>query len=156
MTKRGQTKISRRDAIKILAAAVGATTVANLPPEWSRPDLEVGALPAHAQTSIVTTLLAGPDTDTGECHSDFTSTVAISPVQENIEMRWVISNPGGVIINTPGSSTGTASTDATGVASLFISTNHIYNGTVTITWSFENPADGTGSDAQAFFSSAAC
>jgi len=147
MAKRGQTKISRRDAIKILAAAVGAATVANLPPEWSQPDLEIGALPAHAATS--TTLLAGPDTDTGECHSDVISTVIISPVQANIPMHYEIVSVGPTV-TIPASSTGTELTNASGVASLSMHIDSIYLGTVTVTWSFENPADGSGSDSQVF------
>jgi len=148
MAKRGQTKISRRDAIKILAAAVGAATVATLPPEWSRPDLEIGALPAHAQTST-TTLLAGPDTDTGECHSDVTSTVSISPITSGISMHYeIVEN--GPTVTSPVSLTGTVLTDASGVASLDISISSIYLGEVTVTWSFENPADGSGSDSQVF------
>jgi len=148
MSKSGQKKLSRRDAMKILAAAVGAATVANLPPEWSEPGLEVGVLPAHAQTS--TSLLAGPDTDTGECHSDVTSTVAITPPLANIPMHYEITTTGGVSVPVPASLTGTVLTNTSGVASLDITANSIYLGTVTVTWSFENPADGTGSDSQVF------
>ena len=45
-------KLSRRDAIKLLGAATGATLLANLPSKWSKPELSSGVLPAHAQTSI--------------------------------------------------------------------------------------------------------
>jgi len=148
MANSGQNKISRRDAIKILAAAIGAATVANLPPEWSKPDLEVGVLPAHAQTS--TSLLAGPDTDTGECHSDVTSVVSISPVSSGIPMHYEIVESGGPTVTSPASLTGTVLTNASGIASLDISISSIYLGTVTVTWSFENPTDGTGSDSQVF------
>src|SRR5687768_4936568 len=44
-------KLSRRDAIKLLGAATGATLLANLPSKWSTPELTQGVLPAHAQTS---------------------------------------------------------------------------------------------------------
>lgn len=44
-------KISRRDAIKVLGAAAGASVLANLPTKWSKPELATGVLPAHAQTS---------------------------------------------------------------------------------------------------------
>jgi hypothetical protein len=43
--------LSRRDAIKLLGAATGATLLANLPSKWSTPELTSGVLPAHAQTS---------------------------------------------------------------------------------------------------------
>ena len=148
MEENTKKQISRRDAMKLLAAAVGAATIANLPPEWIKPGLETGVLPVHAQTS--SSLLAGPDTDILTCYGDFTSTVAITPVRVNIDMRWVISNPSGMTINTPGSLTGTATTDASGVASLGISTGPMNNGTITVTWSFENSADGSGSDSQVF------
>ena len=44
-------KLSRRDAIKLLGSAVGATTLANIPSKWSKPQLTGGVLPAHAQIS---------------------------------------------------------------------------------------------------------
>ena len=43
--------LSRRDALKLLGAAAGATVLANLPSKWSTPALTAGVLPAHAQTS---------------------------------------------------------------------------------------------------------
>lgn len=45
-------KLSRRDAIKLLGAAAGATVLANLPSKWSTPELASGVLPVHAQTSF--------------------------------------------------------------------------------------------------------
>ena len=53
MTNQPQSKLSRRDALKILAAATGAVALANIPSKWKRPELAAGVLPAHAQTSIV-------------------------------------------------------------------------------------------------------
>jgi hypothetical protein len=47
-------KLTRRDAIKILSAAAGASVLANLPSKWSSPELTSGVLPAHAQTSTLT------------------------------------------------------------------------------------------------------
>lgn len=46
-------KLSRRDAIKLLGVATGATLLANLPSKWSKPELVSGVLPAHAQTSCI-------------------------------------------------------------------------------------------------------
>ena len=46
-----QKKISRREAIKLLGAAAGASVLANLPSKWSKPELTGGVLPAHAQVS---------------------------------------------------------------------------------------------------------
>lgn len=46
-----QKKISRREAIKLLGVATGASLLANLPAKWSRPEVTGSVLPAHAQTS---------------------------------------------------------------------------------------------------------
>lgn len=51
MTEKSSKKLSRRDAIKLLGAAAGATVLANLPSKWSKPELASGVIPAHAQTS---------------------------------------------------------------------------------------------------------
>jgi hypothetical protein len=42
-------KLTRRDALKALAAATGAVVLSNLPQEWKTPIVEVGVMPAHAQ-----------------------------------------------------------------------------------------------------------
>lgn len=49
-------KTARREALKALAAAAGVVTLAALPKAWESPVLEVGALPAHAQTSAPPTI----------------------------------------------------------------------------------------------------
>lgn len=46
-----QKSLTRREALKTLAAVTGAATLASLPGQWETPLVEVGALPAHAQTS---------------------------------------------------------------------------------------------------------
>jgi len=46
-----QNKLSRREAIKILGTATGASLLANLPAKWSKPELAGSFLPAHAQSS---------------------------------------------------------------------------------------------------------
>jgi hypothetical protein len=51
MTDPNQKQLSRRDAIKLLGAAAGASVLANLPTKWTTPQLAAGVLPAHAQTS---------------------------------------------------------------------------------------------------------
>ena len=67
-------KFSRRNALKILAAAAGATTLANLPAQWMKPVLRAGVLPAHAQTSGLPTSIA-----TGTPTSTPTSTPTTTP-----------------------------------------------------------------------------
>jgi len=51
MSEKPNKKLSRRDAIKLLGAAAGASVLANLPTKWSKPSLASGVLPAHAQTT---------------------------------------------------------------------------------------------------------
>jgi len=51
-------KISRRDAMKILGAAIGAAALANLPSKWDKPELAQGVLPAHAQQSVAVAVAA--------------------------------------------------------------------------------------------------
>ncbi len=46
-----QHKLSRREALKTLTALTGAAALTSLPGQWAKPIVEVGALPAHAQTS---------------------------------------------------------------------------------------------------------
>ena len=47
-----QKKLSRRDALKVLGVATGASVLTSLPSKWSKPELVSGVLPAHAQTSV--------------------------------------------------------------------------------------------------------
>ena len=51
MTQPTDKNLSRRDALKLLGAAAGASVLANLPSKWSTPRLTAGVLPAHAQSS---------------------------------------------------------------------------------------------------------
>jgi hypothetical protein len=46
--------LSRRAALKALAAATGAVAISSLPSKWETPVIEVGALPAHAAISCRT------------------------------------------------------------------------------------------------------
>ena len=44
-------KLSRREALKALAAVTGAAVLATVPTKWETPLIEIGAIPAHAQGS---------------------------------------------------------------------------------------------------------
>ena len=44
-------KLSRRELLKLLAAATGAAAISTIPNKWVTPIVEIGALPAHAQGS---------------------------------------------------------------------------------------------------------
>ena len=143
-------EISRRDAIKILAAVAGATALVNLPDKWTKPGMEVGVLPAHAQTSLGLHTLAAWLNGTASMCGPFDMGVTITPPTSGIVMRYVITPGAGVTITSP-ALTGTVPTNASGnaILSITINTATIAPGqTVTVTWSFENASDGAGSDSQ--------
>jgi hypothetical protein len=50
--------LTRREALKTLAAITGAVSLASLPNKWESPLVEVGALPAHAQSSTTAAIRA--------------------------------------------------------------------------------------------------
>lgn len=156
MDNKPSKEISRRDAMKILAAVVGATTLANIPDKWTKPDMELGVLPAHAQTSMSPhTMVAGADDPAANFCWPLDSSATLTPATPGIVMRYVVTTTGDAVLNPPAVSTGTVPTDALGVASLsvLVSLSSFNSGdTVTITWSFEPPSDGIGSDAQVFTS----
>lgn len=143
-------KLSRRDALKILIAATGAAALANVPDRWIKPDMNVGVLPAHAQTSTGPhTIAAGPsDSDANFCQL-LTSTATITPPNSGIVLRYTITVTN-ANLNSP-STPGTMTTDGAGSVSLDIDAVAI--GTpaeVSVLWEFDNPADGTGSSTQVF------
>lgn len=49
--KNSQPLLSRREALKALAASTGAAALATIPEQWQAPEIQVGALPAFAQAS---------------------------------------------------------------------------------------------------------
>src|SRR5260221_2302486 len=116
-------KISRRDAVKILAAA-GAATLAGLPGKWAKPVLHFGALPVHAQTSAIRRALIcqaskvvriigiGPVTDTSQ--------VQISPAAGGININYSIVTGGGMTLISPAAS-GSVATNGSGIASITFS-----------------------------------
>lgn len=53
------TKVTRRQLIKILAAATGTAVLSSVPNKWKTPIVEVGVLPAHAQGSLRTGTISG-------------------------------------------------------------------------------------------------
>lgn len=168
MTKK---TLSRRDAIKLLGAAAGATLLANLPSKWSTPELTSGVLPAHAQTSglglQILSCNFSVDIDTGVWSS--TPNVGPIPIPNNIGigMRFTITfvnthfagssdpqspNPYIYIWNlTP--STGTVlyannTNVALSNAGLMLRDAGALSGSVTILWEFGSPTHGSGSCSQ--------
>ena len=150
-------KISRRDAMKILAVVAGASALASVPSKWTKPGLDIGVLPVHAATSGGHTLAAGASDPAANFCWPLISTATISPVATGILMHYAITTGGIVSVTIPAALSGTVPTDASGVASLSISVNitpGAFNAgdTVTVTWSFQNTSDGTGSGVQVFTS----
>ncbi len=154
MDNKSPKNISRRDTIKILTAAIGAGVLANIPSKWTKPGMEFGVLPAHAQGSVpLHTLAAGADDPQANFCQPLTSTIAITPPTEGIVLRYNIVTGGIGTIISPNPPSGTLPTDAAGMASLGITVDNMalnIGDTVIVTWSFEDPADGSGSDDQVF------
>ncbi len=59
-------QLSRRQALKTIAALTGAVTLSTLPGKWSSPVLKAGALPVHAQTSPNTLVISNFRYSTGQ------------------------------------------------------------------------------------------
>jgi hypothetical protein len=154
-------KISRRDAMKVLGAAAGATLLANLPSKWSKPELTNGVLPAHAQTSGIlltftnigfisglvksgdSTKVSAPLGAPG-CAFDGIHWVEISEQIANIPLVLEVTSDGPVNWFTPGSNpTGIYYTDSKGKVE--INLNMQYSSDIVFTWTFKNASDGTGS-----------
>jgi hypothetical protein len=77
--------LSRREALKILAATTGAVALSNLPSRWETPLIESGQLPAHAQASPAPTPTATPVTAPPLGTGDLQAT-----------LRWNTGNPAAV------------------------------------------------------------
>ncbi|GAB4425848.1 MAG: hypothetical protein Kow0031_05510 [Anaerolineae bacterium] len=111
-------KLGRRELLKALAATGGAITAATvLPGEWSKPVVEAGVLPAHAQSSLFTlnariTNSGGAVTVTGGPSFDLLEVeVQVSPATAGIEIADEFTS--GPFAGTAESST---ATDASGIA----------------------------------------
>src|SRR5258705_9050996 len=79
-------KLSRRDAIKLLGAATGATVLANLPAKWDTPEAVSGVLPAHAQTSSLGLTILSCEFLLAIGIGDFTSTPFVGPLPLPVPM----------------------------------------------------------------------
>ncbi len=162
MTEQKTKKLSRRDALKILGAAAGASVLANLPSKWTKPELAAGVLPAHAQTSILpviySLICAANGTLSGAGTFNAISSVGINPPDPGISMDYSISllpTLGTAILDSPSPSSGTVVTNGSGVASILfqISTTPSFGtslGEVEIQWDFGSSVNGVGVCLQFF------
>ena len=85
--------LSRRDALKALIAAGGATALSNMPHQWEQPFVKVGTLPAFAQTSPLQYPFSNQIESIefeGEPSSSF---------QVAVQQGWIIVAPTGTTIN---------------------------------------------------------
>lgn len=148
-------KISRRDALKIIAAATGAAALSNIPSRWLSPKLAAGTLPAHAATSTLLELVCDADQDIDSNLSQdpitVTSGATTVPATAGITLRYAVSllGQGGILLAPP--PTGTVVTDGSGYASVDVTYQDMWSGeSIHVVWSFENPSDGSGSCQQIF------
>lgn len=162
MKEQSDKQISRRRLLKLIATAGGAAAATTLlPGEWSRPVVEVGVLPAHAQvtepiptaTPVPTPQLASITT----CHAadnqgaptvgpnSILETWAdiTGPILSGIQMRRTITVPGYP------SDIVTGATDISGrfyPPDFDLGPYGLAGGEmVTVLWEFVNPTEGTGS-----------
>ena len=161
-------KLSRRDALKVLGAATGASLLASLPSKWSAPEIASGVLPAHAQTSGGLTFLNGgfitstipgkfsPNDRSGNikeisatlgvaCGAKGTHWVQISQPIANIPLGLVTSSNFPVTWNIPvsGPPDDTYYTDGNGKVEIPIDLVYSPVDPPDFTWTFINPSDGT-------------
>jgi hypothetical protein len=125
--------------------------------------LQIGVLPAHAQTSllhILSTFFFPEEVDPGRsyCYDGMIVrfTAIITPPTTGILLQYsltynVTGAPGS--ITSPSPATGTVATDASGRASIDVTVLPASpffgtEGTLTVVWSFVNPADGTNTASQ--------
>jgi hypothetical protein len=150
-------QISRRDAMKLLGAAAGATVLANLPSKWQTPQLAAGVLPAHAQTSVGSRVIkscgyaggGAPIPAGGSAPGanppliPVNATAQISPGDSGVSVHYKIVPTNAT---SPDPAEGDRLTGPAGIVGVAFDLSPT-GGTVsvTVTWTFTSPSDGTGS-----------
>ncbi len=158
MTEENEIKLSRRDALKVLGTVIGATALTGLTPEWTKPALAAGELPSQGRLSAAPHTLSC-DVDDEDLESNVekapitvTSGVTITLATSGILMQYIVSfsSDDGSIIS-PNPLSGTATTNAAGYAKVDVEYKDFSNGDgFTVTWSFDDSDDGTGTCEQTF------
>lgn len=136
-------KLSRRETMKVLGAAAGASLLANLPSKWSTPEVTGGALPAHAQASSLYSFTScdqkyptGPTNMTGSLYS------FITPATAGINIQAAIQSNSNVTVNVD--PTNVYQTDNNGRAAItsFDFDLPAIAFEIVIRWTFVDPTDG--------------
>jgi hypothetical protein len=108
-------KIGRRDLLKAIAATSGAVVAASvLPSSWTKPIIEAGVLPAHAQGSIAT---ATPTTATATPTAAATITFTN---QNSSQYEITVTQPDGTTFTLNGAETRTAQNGSYTVSARYI------------------------------------
>ena len=81
--------LSRRDALKALAAVTGVVVLSSVKNKWETPLVQVGVLPAHAQASNFSTLIVRNNPNSGP------TTVTVLPSSSPIGSQEVVEIPDG-------------------------------------------------------------
>jgi hypothetical protein len=144
-------KISRRDAMKLLGAAVGAAALSTLPSKWNTPELAAGVLPAHARQSGVivgthTFAAATHAAPTGTGTNSVVSFPTITPNDAGISRTYNIATTGAVVLSDP--ATGTITTPTPSVMINY--TLAVSGDKIIFTWTFTNASDGSGTFVDTF------
>jgi hypothetical protein len=143
-----ENKLSRRDAMKLLGAAVGAAALSTLPSKWNTPELAAGVLPAHARQSgaiIVGTHTFAAATHAGNgTHPNASagSFPAITPNDPDISRSFSISTTGSLTITSALTGFIVPPTDPPSI--LIDYTGAVAGDTIVVTWTFTNASDGSG------------
>jgi hypothetical protein len=136
--KESEIPSNRRQLLKALAVGSGiAASAAVLPDRWSKPVVEAGTLPDHAQSSGPTLTAAATPMSGAVCWITDIS-VTMSPPTANVTIRATVSGTGAT-------APPDAVTDASGIAS-FTDVAAFQPGTFSLIFSFVNPAYGTNTD----------
>ena len=89
MKSEARKTLSRREALKTLAAVTGVAVLSSVKNEWETPLVQVGVLPAHAQASRSATLIVRNSQGSGP------TTVNVLPSNSPISSMEVIEIPDG-------------------------------------------------------------
>ncbi|MBE2269919.1 MAG: hypothetical protein IAE80_16905 [Anaerolinea sp.] len=135
MAEQKHVRLTRRDAIKIITAATAGTLLI-LPDKWAKPLLNIGALPAHAQTSVIRSLVCPANPPIAEVSGSLNILVSVqvTPPAAGISVGYSITTTTGTLLS-PAANPGTAVTNGAGVATtdILLDTAGV-SGSATVTW----------------------